>query len=374
MKIATELGQEAEDLSNTGNLNDAFWRYRAACYIMLEVSENCPESYKAKAYAYASFCRDMMKEINVAKGNTNTIGTQGKKGSSLSQLVGQDEVAHKILKMLKRSKTAQTHGYRGKDPSIFLYGPPGSGKTHMAEGIARELGLEIKIVKSVEIFSKFLGESEKKLKTLFEEAATNNTCLFFDELHALTGNDSRESSEAGERVCTDFLKHMDNKPAGLVVMAATNEPWRVKATVLRRFSKKYSIGLPNEEMKCTLIKHFVSETELVNYLTNEEVRDYAQQMENYTPNDIRLVIEEAEGLAWDAVKSADYFSPITLEGGKKVYLPCYSNQKGAIKTNGDQCPGRVSSAICRKFMNKALKEVKKTQISEEHLQKLKNFN
>ena len=374
LKSATKIGKEAEELVNKGDLDDAFFRYRAACFIMLEVSENCPESYKAKALKYAAFCRDMMVKINVAKGNSDKTESQGKSGSSLSQLVGQDEVAQKILKMLKRSKTAQSHGYRSQDPSIFLYGPSGSGKTHMAEGIARELGLEIRNVKCADIFSKFLGQSEKKLKTLFEEAANTNTCLFFDELHALTGNDSQSSSEAGERVCTDFLKHMDNKPPGLVVLAATNEPWSVKATVLRRFSKKYSIPLPDERMRATLINHFVSETQLVNYLTKEDIKDYAQKMDKYTPNDIRLVIEEAEGLAWDAVESAHYFHPIKLKGGKEVYLPCYSKEKGAIKAKDKQCPGRVSSAICNKFMNQALKDVKKTEISEEHLQKLKKFN
>ena len=374
LEKVTQIGQEAEELVKKGNLDDAFWRYRASCYIMMEFSEKGPKTYKEKALEYGSFCRDMMAEINVAKGNTKSTECQDKRGSSLSQFVGQDEVAQKILKMLKRSKTAQTHGYRRQDPSIFLYGPPGSGKTHMAEGIARELGLEIRNVKCVDIYSKFSGESEKKLNILFEEAAKNNTCLFFDQLHALSGNDSQDSSEACERVCTDFLKLMDNKPPGLMVIGATNEPWKVKATVLRRFSKKYSIPLPDEQMRTTLIKHFISETKLVNLLTNDEVRKCAQKIEGYTPNDIRLVIEEAEGLAWDAVKSADYFRPIKLQGGQVVYLPCYSKEEGAIKTKDTQCPGRVYSAIGSKFMNQALKDIKKTEISEEHMQKLKKFN
>ena len=124
----------------------------------------------------------------------------------------------------------------------------------------------------------------------------------------------------------------------------------------------------------TLMRHFIASTKLVNFLTSDDVEEFAQKMEDYTPNDIKLVVEEAEGLAWDAVGSAAHFRPIKLKKGQEVYLPCYSKEEGAIKTNDKQCPGKVCTAICRKFMNQALKDIKKTEISEEHLQKLKKFN
>ena len=126
MARATKLSQEADELLKCGNLDQAFHLFRASSFIMIEVAKKYP-SYEEQATKYGSYCCDMMHEINLIKANAKS--TEEKTGSKLSQFVGQDEVSKKILKMLQRSKTAQTHGYRTQDPSIFLYGAPGCGKT-----------------------------------------------------------------------------------------------------------------------------------------------------------------------------------------------------------------------------------------------------
>ena len=190
---------------------------------------------------------------------------------------------------------------------------------------------------------------------------------FFDEIHTLFGSESQESSEAGERTATDFLKWMDDKPPGLVIMGATNEPWKIKSTILRRFTKKYYLPLPNHKNKCELISHFIKETTLQNFLTEDHVKSYANRMVNYSPNDIKNVIIKAEEIAQDAILKAKYFRPYITKAGKTVFLPCYSKEAGAIMTNHQRCPGRVTSAICNKFMNEAMKTAKKTTISDANL-------
>ena len=114
--------------------------------------------------------------------------------------------------------------------------------------------------------------SKKKLGQLFTEASKQNACLFFDKIHELFGNDSKQSSGAGEKTCvpTDFLKLMDSKPKGLIIVAATNEPWRVKATVVRRFNMKYELKMPDTNARGDLLKHFIGQYGLLNLLKEDD--------------------------------------------------------------------------------------------------------
>ena len=277
-----------------------------------------------------------MKEINKELQSIRPT-TQEDSGDNLTYLIGHDKVRQQIINLLKRNQLAM-HGLRNHDTQIFLYGPSGCGKTHLAKSIAKAMGLDIMVVKSSDIYDMYIGESERRLGELFEDASQSKSCLFFDELHALFSNDSRESSEAGERTSTDFLKLMDDKPRGLVILGATNEPWKIKPTILRRFTKKYYLPLPNHENKCDLIRHFVKETKLVNLLTEEHVKSYANRMVNYSPSDIKNVIHEAEGLAQDAIINATHFTSFKNNAGKKIFLPCYPKVAGAIMVKSQNVP------------------------------------
>ena len=361
----------AEDYIEKGDLEEAWHRYRACAFIMVKVHKNCPDSYKAEAESVVKKTTQRLKEIRI-KVQSIITETQVDNTDILTYLIGHDQVREQIIKLLNRGQLAM-HGLRNHDPTIFLYGPSGCGKTHLAKSVAKAMGLNIMIVKCQDIYNKYIGESERRLGKLFKEASKSNSCLFFDELHSLFGNDSQESSEAGERTATDFLKWLDDKPPGLVILGATNEPWKIKSTVLRRFTKKYYLPLPNHKNKCDLIWHFIKETKLENFLSQDDVKSYAERMENYSPNDIKNVIQEAEEIAQDVILTAKYFRPYVSKAGKTVFLPCYPKEAGAIKTNHQMCPGRVTSAICKKFMNEALKKAKKTTISESHLEKLKKF-
>ena len=172
---------------------------------MVKVHQNCPESYKAEAEIVVKKATERMKEINTNMQNIHPA-TREDGGDTLTYLIGHDHVRDQI----NRSQLAM-HGLRNHDPAIFMYGPSGCGKTHLAKSVARAMGLDIMVVRCQDIYNKYIGESERRLGKLFAEASQHKTCLFFDELHALFGSDSQDSSEAGERTATDFLKLMDDK-------------------------------------------------------------------------------------------------------------------------------------------------------------------
>lgn len=371
VKHAAMIQKEAKKDIKNKDFREAYEKHRACMYIMQDVLNQCPSNYRDTASESLKFITTVIKELKVAINKEEA--SKKKTNNNLSNIVGNDEVVQKIIKMLKRGQTARILGHKSDDPSIFLYGASGCGKTHLATTIAKQIGKEITIIRCQDMYSKYIGESERQLGTLFQEAAEKGTCLFFDEIHSMFGNDSQETSEACERVSADFLKLMDSKPEGMVVMAATNEPWKMKATVARRFSKKYYLELPNHEVRCALLKKLVEETYMLNALSKEDIESYATKMDNYSVNDIINVVKEAKGLGYDRIESAEYFTPVTLQGGKIVFLPCESNYAGAIRAKNTHVPGKVTAAIGRPYMDKALKDEIKTLITEEHLQKLKNF-
>ena len=372
VKHAGIIQQDAlQDIKNK-DLREAHEKYRACGYIMHDVLKQCPSHYRDTARESLQYILGMKKKLRLTiqeeatKIRTNDV-------NPLSNIVGNDEVVQKIMKLLKRGQTARSLGHKSDDASIFLYGASGCGKTHLAKAISRQMGKELTIVRCQDMYSKYYGESEKQLGLLFQEAIDKGTCLFFDEIHSMFGNDSRETSEACDRLSADFLKLMDSKPEGMVVFAATNEPWRVKATVVRRFSKKYYLELPNHETRCALLKKLIGETSMLNVLSEEDIKNYAAKMDEYSVNDIINVIKEAKGLGYDRIESAEYFTPIKLKGGKKVFIPCESNDAKAIKAKSTHVPGKVTAAICRPYMDKALKDESKTTITDDHLEKLKKF-
>jgi transitional endoplasmic reticulum ATPase len=133
---------------------------------------------------------------------------------------------------------------------LLLYGPPGTGKTMLAKAIATSLNATFYLINSPAIATKYYGESEQKLRSIFEKASNNAPAIIFiDEIDAITPNRTN-SSETDKRIVAQLLVLMDglNTNSGVMVIAATNLPDALDPAFRRggRFDIEVEIKLPNE--------------------------------------------------------------------------------------------------------------------------------
>ncbi|MBI4618240.1 MAG: ATP-binding protein [Planctomycetes bacterium] len=132
---------------------------------------------------------------------------------------------------------------------VLLHGPPGTGKTLVARGAAGEAGVPFFEARIPEILDKYVGETEKRLASLFGRARESApSILFLDELDWLAADREEESGAVIRRLVPLLLGELETAAgSGVLVLAATNLPWRVDPALLRpgRFDVVLMVGLPD---------------------------------------------------------------------------------------------------------------------------------
>lgn len=184
---------------------------------------------------------------------------------------------------------------------ILLYGPPGTGKTLIAKAVSKESNANFISVKGPEIFSKWLGESEKAIREIFRKARQVAPCvIFFDEIDSVASMPGMESTDSrtSERVLNQLLTEMDGLEAlrDVVVIAATNRPNLLDLAILRpgRFDRLVYIGSPDRKGRLKIFRIHTKDTPLAKDVDLEALADIT---EGYVGADIESVCREAVMIA-----------------------------------------------------------------------------
>ncbi|CAO3649741.1 unnamed protein product [Mucor hiemalis] len=180
---------------------------------------------------------------------------------------------------------------------VLLFGPPGTGKTLIARAVAHEAGAHAIIINGPEVVSKFYGETEQKLRDIFDEAIEKApTVIFIDEIDALCPKRDEAPSELEKRVVTTLLTLMDGATTEnnrVVVIGATNRPNSLDEALRRpgRFDREVEIGIPTSEGRLSIMTTIMSK--IPNSLTKDELEMLAGKSHGYVGADIAAVCREA---------------------------------------------------------------------------------
>ncbi|ABL77714.1 CDC48 family AAA ATPase [Thermofilum pendens] len=191
----------------------------------------------------------------------------------------------------------------GIDPpkGILLYGPPGTGKTLLAKAVATESEANFVSIKGPEVYSKWVGESERAIRELFRKARqVAPSIIFIDEIDALAPMRGLVTSDSGvtERVVSQLLTEMDGleRLEGVVVIAATNRPDIIDPALLRpgRFDRLIYVPPPDEKARLEILKVHTRRMPLAE---DVDLAEIARKTEGYTGADIEVLVREAGLLA-----------------------------------------------------------------------------
>ena len=169
------------------------------------------------------------------------------------------EAVGQLVEEQQRSDLLRAHGL---DPRhrVLLIGPPGNGKTSLAEAIAEALAAPLFVVRYEAMIGSYLGETASRLKRVFDYVRTTPCVLFFDEFDAV-GKERGDVHETGEikRVVTSLLMQVDDLPSYAVVIAATNHSELLDRAVWRRFQLRLHLPAPNERDLTKYFERFLSQ-------------------------------------------------------------------------------------------------------------------
>lgn len=183
---------------------------------------------------------------------------------------------------------------------ILLYGAPGTGKTLMAKAVAHESKANFILVKGPELLSKWVGESEKAVRKIFEKARqTSPTIIFFDEIDALAPRRGlSQDNNVTERVVNQLLTEMDGmiELDNIVILAATNRPDMLDTALLRpgRFDRIILANAPNLKARLEIFKIHTKDMPLEK---DVDIKELAKDADGYVGADIEAVCREAALLA-----------------------------------------------------------------------------
>jgi len=152
-----------------------------------------------------------------------------------------------LIEEQHRADVLRAHGLEPRH-RLLLVGPPGNGKTSLAESLAYELGLPLFVVRYDAIVTSYLGDTATRLRRMFDFVRTEPCILFFDEFDAL-GKERGDLHETGEikRVVTTLLLQLDDLPSYCVLVGATNHPELLDRATWRRFEIKLELGKPTDD-------------------------------------------------------------------------------------------------------------------------------
>ena len=173
--------------------------------------------------------------------------------------VAKEQIRLRLIEPVKNPVQAKKYGLKAGG-GVLLYGPPGTGKTFLARAVAGELNLPFYMITAADVFSKYVGESENKIKELFQNARKNPlSVVFIDEMEIIFAKRTSDIHEVTQKVISVILQELDGVDQNknpILLLGATNTPWKIDEAFLRpgRFDILAFVDLPDEKARYQIIR------------------------------------------------------------------------------------------------------------------------
>ena len=259
-----------------------------------------------------------------------------------------EELKFSIVEPINRPHVFQYLGQK-ISTGCLLYGPPGCGKTLVAQAVANEANANFISIKGPELLNKYVGESERAVRSLFARARAAAPCvLFFDELDSLAprrGGGGEGGGDAAIRVVNQLLTEMDGMESrkATFVIAATNRPDMIDPAMLRpgRLDKLLYVPLPDKSAREDILRALIRKIPIFASkasnktepdTANKLIKDVSEfkKLEGFSGADLASLVREA---CVCAIRENLKVSPEVKDGEKEESLPllCLSHFKMAIE-------------------------------------------
>ena len=223
---------------------------------------------------------DKRTDIRVVEGEQTTVRAPAVSYEDIGGLEREVARVREIVELpLKHSRIFERLGIFAPK-GVLLYGPPGTGKTLLARAVAAESRVHFIHLNGPEIMRKFYGESEAKLREVFEEAARHAPAiLFIDEIDAVAPKRAEVVGEVEKRVVAQLLSLMDGfvSRGQVIVIGATNIPEVLDPALRRpgRFDREIEIGVPNTQARLQILKIHTRAMPLAPDVDLEEIAEHS---------------------------------------------------------------------------------------------------
>jgi SpoVK/Ycf46/Vps4 family AAA+-type ATPase len=257
---------------------------------------------------------------------------------NLSSLVLPEKTRHQIQELIEeqhRAELLHAHNLRARN-RILLAGPPGNGKTTVAEALAFELMYPLIVIRYETLVGSYLGETSSRLKNVLDYAKTQRCVLFFDEFETL-GKERGDTHETGEikRVVSSLLLQLDEMPDYVVVVAASNHPELLDKAVWRRFQLRIELPTPTREQ---LTQYIASIAQRCNVNFGYEPATLAKQLSglNFAETEEFCLGVVRRAVLDMKAENAQQVTKLKLEQWKSRLKPVLNKDAPTTKEKGDR--------------------------------------
>ena len=281
---------------------------------------------------------------------------------SLEDLGGVDEVIEELNELVAMPMLyPETYLRTGIQPprGVLLHGPPGCGKTMMANAFAAEIGISFIPLSAPSLVAGMSGESEKKIRDIFDEAKRMAPCLvFIDEIDVIMGKRDSAQREMEKRIVAQMLTCMDDmaleKTGGkpVIIIAATNRPDSLDPALRRagRFNKEINLGVPNERAREKILRALTQKLRLPE---NFNYRSLAKLTPGFVGADLNDVVSvagtEAMKRMMEALK-AQSISSMDLDDEDSPPPSALTVLRSLVSNAGSQVPDGDFSILYTDFL------------------------